>query len=502
LAIIIGAGAREVFHIGWNGGFSGSLKNPIARIPIAHGIGDPHFGSSISEAYSSSGSYYGSLQSLSGIYNWLYASRFTTVFDIYNFVIACELLAVALIVLGNLHLIYSSQFTQWLALNLPAADALGRANKGEKLAKGRAADIKVYPIFIWPSRLFVACFDSLSLTSMQASGRIIIGLLSGAWSAHLLYLQPNEFHLEAFYTGHWSRYGSTILTFLGGLRSDTSSLHLTDIAHHHLAIALLFLWQGGVSGSIYKAFCSSSTFLQSSASLYPIVRSRKSLDLHLSLGLAIASIAASGVGNLVATLSPYPYLSMDILASSALCFHHSSIASSLMIGSFAHAGIFLVRDGGTELSLTKLAPSARRGGVSKDLIGRILSHTAPLLSHLTWVTLLLGFHTLAVYVHNDTSVAFGLGEGALMIEPVFAQIVQQFSGKALYGTRISFPWGLDRLNKSFGSLISPVLQGDLLAAHAVALGLHISVLILLKSSLDARQSKLMPQGHCRFPLCM
>jgi photosystem I P700 chlorophyll a apoprotein A2 len=111
----------------------------------------------------------------------------------------------------------------------------------------------------------------------------------------------------------------------------------------------------------------------------------------------------------------------------------------------------------------------------------------------------LAFHVLGVYVHNDTVTAFGslgwtAGLRALLIEPVFAQIVQEFSGKALYGTRISFgDLMLDRVNKSFGSFIfAPSLQGDLLAAHAIALGLHLTTLILLKGSLDARRSKLMP----------
>jgi hypothetical protein len=117
LAIIFGAGATEVFHIGWNGGFSRSLKNPIARIPIAHGIGDPHFGNPISEAYSSPKSYYRFLLSFSGIYNWLYTVGFNTVFDVYNFVITHEFLGVTFIRIGNLHLIYSCQFTMWVALN-------------------------------------------------------------------------------------------------------------------------------------------------------------------------------------------------------------------------------------------------------------------------------------------------------------------------------------------------------------------------------------------------
>ena len=43
--------------------------------------------------------------------------------------------------------------------------------------------------------------------------------------------------------------------------------------------------------------------------------------------------------------------------------------------------------------------------------------------HLSWVSLFLGFHTLGLYVHNDTVVAFGQPEKQILIEPVFAQFI-------------------------------------------------------------------------------
>ena len=69
----------------------------------------------------------------------------------------------------------------------------------------------------------------------------------------------------------------------------------------------------------------------------------------------------------------------------------------------------------------------------------------------------------------------------MLIEASNAQLIQQASGKALYGT-INY-------NKSF---IHPISPGDSYVHHAIALGLHITVLILLKGGLEARGSKLMP----------
>ncbi|CAN2059341.1 unnamed protein product [Malus fusca] len=50
-----------------------------------------------------------------------------------------------------------------------------------------------------------------------------------------------------FFTLNWSKYAE-FLTFRGGLDPVTGGLWLTDIAHHHLAIAILFL----VAGHMYR----------------------------------------------------------------------------------------------------------------------------------------------------------------------------------------------------------------------------------------------------------
>ena len=114
----------------------------------------------------------------------------------------------------------------------------------------------------------------------------------------------------------------------------------------------------------------------------------------------------------------------------------------------------------------------------------------------------LGFHTVGVYIHNDRTEGLPgviVTGGGILLEPVFAQIIQESSGKALYSTRISLSGSLqstlilDGVNKSFDSgMAGATLPGDLLATHAQALSLHVVILILLKGSLDARRSKLMP----------
>ena len=53
--------------------------------------------------------------------------------------------------------------------------------------------------------------------------------------------------LVPFFGGHWSEY-SDFLTFKGGLNPITGGLWLSDIAHHHLAFACLFI----VAGHMYR----------------------------------------------------------------------------------------------------------------------------------------------------------------------------------------------------------------------------------------------------------
>ena len=162
-----------------------------------------------------------------------------------------------------------------------------------------------------------------------------------------------------------------------------------------------------------------------------------------------------------------------------------------MCGAFAHGAIFLVRDYIPEQN-------------TNNVLARILEHKEAIISHLSWVSLFLGFHTLGIYVHNDVMQAFGTPEKQILIEPIFAQWIQAAHGKTLYnfnlllsqsaspayGASQSFwlPGWLNSVNNVFLT-IGP---GDFLVHHAIALGLHTTTLILVKGALDARGSKLMP----------
>jgi len=59
----------------------------------------------------------------------------------------------------------------------------------------------------------------------------------------------------------------------------------------------------------------------------------------------------------------------------------------------------------------------------------MLEHKEAIISHLSWVSLFLGFHTLGLYIHNDTVVSFGQPEKQILFEPLFAEYIQAASVK-------------------------------------------------------------------------
>ena len=59
-------------------------------------------------------------------------------------------------------------------------------------------------------------------------------------------------------------------------------------------------------------------------------------------------------------------------------------------------------------------------------------------------------------------------------------------------SKIWLPGWMDAINNGTNSLFLTIGPGDFLVHHAIVLGLHTTVLILVKCALDARGSKLMP----------
>nr|GMD01406.1 photosystem I P700 apoprotein A1 [Ipomoea batatas] len=203
-----------------------------------------------------------------------------------------------------------------------------------------------------------------------------------------------------FFTLNWSKYAE-FLTFRGGLDPVTGGLRLTDIAHHHLAIAILFL----IAGHMYRTNWGIGHGLkeildahkgpftgQGHKGLYEILTT--SWHAQLSLNLAMLGSLTIIVAHHMYSMPPYPYLATDYGTQLSLFTHHMWIGGFLIVGAAAHAAIFMVRD---------YDPTTRYN----DLLDRVLRHRDAIISRLNWACIFLGFHSFGLYIHNDTMSALG-----------------------------------------------------------------------------------------------
>lgn len=495
LAIIFLWTSGNLFHVAWQGNFEQWVANPLKVKPIAHAIWDPQFGQPAIQAFTRGGASYPVDISYSGVYHWWYTIGMRSNADLYS---------------GSLFLLVFSAvllFAGWLHLQPKFRPSLSWFKNNESRLNHHLAGLFGLSSLAWTGHL-------VHVAIPESRGQHI------GWD-NFLTTAPHPAGLQPFFTGNWSVYannpdtanhvfgtsegaGKAILTFLGGFHPQTQSLWLTDMAHHHLAIAVIFI----IAGHMYRTNFGIGHSLKEILEAHRPPGGRlgaghKGLfetitnSLHFQLGLALAclGVITSLVAQHMYAMPPYAFMAKDFVTQSALYTHHQYIAGFLMVGSFAHGAIFFIRD---------YDPEQNRNNV----LARMLEHKEAIISHLSWASLFLGFHTLGLYVHNDVMVAFGTPEKQILIEPVFAQWIQATSGKTLYGfdillsssssaatiagSNIWLPGWLEAINSDKNSLFLTIGPGDFLVHHAIALGLHTTTLILVKGALDARGSKLMP----------
>ena len=495
LAIIFLWVSGNLFHVAWQGNFEQWIQDPLNVKPIAHAIWDPHFGQNAVDAFTQAGSTGPVNVAFSGVYHWWYTIGMRTNGDLYS-------ASLFLLVLSSIFLLAG-----WLHLQPKFRPSLSWFKNAESRLNHHLAGLFGVSSLAWTGHLVHV--------AIPESRGVHVG-----WD-NFLTVTPHPAGLAPFFTGNWGVYaqspdtvnhvfgtsegaGTAILTFLGGFHPQTESLWLTDMAHHHLAIAVIFIIAGhmyrtnfGIGHSIKEILNAHKPPAGGLGDGHKGMFDTLNNSLHFQLGLALASlgVVTSLVAQHMYALPPYAFIAKDYTTMAALYTHHQYIAGFLMMGAFAHGAIFLIRD---------YDPAAN----ANNVLARILDHKEAIISHLSWVTLFLGFHTLGLYVHNDVVVAFGTPEKQILVEPVFAQWVQAASGKALYGfdtllsnadsmatgaaSGIWLPGWFEAINSGTNSLFLTIGPGDFLVHHAIALGLHTTTLVLVKGALDARGSKLMP----------
>ena len=306
----------------------------------------------------------------------------------------------------------------------------------------------------------------------------------------------------AFFSGNWAAY-SDFLTFKGGLNPVTGSLWMTDIAHHHVAIAVLFI----VAGHMYRTNWGIGHSIKEihegqkgDPLLFPATNGHDGLydfmtnswHAQLAVNLAIGGSVSIIVAQHMYAMPPYPYQAIDYPTQIGLFTHHIWIGGFLIVGAGAHAAIAMVRD---------YDPAKHIDNV----LDRVLKARDAIISHLNWVCIWLGAHSFGLYIHNDTISALGrpqdmFSDSAISIQPIFAQWIQNVHAAAAGSTA---PNALAGVSEVFnGSVVAvggkvaaapmPLGTADFMVHHIHAFTIHVTVLILLKGVLYARSSRLIP----------
>ncbi|KAF3638250.1 Photosystem I chlorophyll a apoprotein A1 [Capsicum annuum] len=241
------------------------------------------------------------------------------------------------------------------------------------------------------------------------------------------------------------------LMLFAGLDPVTGGLRMTDIAHHHLAIVILFL----IAGHMYKTNwgighglkdfleAHKGPFIgQGHKGLYEILTT--SWHAQLSLNLDMLGSLTIVVAYYMYSMPPYPYLATDYGTQLSLFTHHMWIGGFLIVGAAAYATIFMVRD----YDLTTRY---------NDLLDHVLRYRDEIISHLNWAS------------HGATAT------GAT------ASTSLTWEGGDLVAVGGKVAW-----------LPIPLGTADFLVHHIHTFTIHVTVLILLKGILFARSSHLIP----------
>jgi photosystem I P700 chlorophyll a apoprotein A2 len=349
IAIIFLWTSGTLFHVAWQGNFEQWIKDPLNVRPIAHAIWDPQFGSPAVDAFTQAGASNPVNIAYSGVYHWFYTIGMTNNNDLYQG-------AVFLLLLSAVFL-----FAGWLHLQPKFRPSLSWFKSAESRLNHHLAGLFGVSSLAWTGHL-------VHVAIPEARGQHV------GWD-NFLSVKPHPAGLTPFFTGNWGVYaqnpdtaqhvfgtsegaGTAILTFLGGFHPQTQSLWLTDIAHHHLAIAVIFIIAGhmyrtnfGIGHSIKEMLNSKAGLLGGKSEgqfnlphqgLYDTYNN--SLHFQLGIHLAALGVVTSLVAQHMYALPPYVFIGKDFTTQAALYTHHQYIAGFLMVGAFAHGAIFWVRD--------------------------------------------------------------------------------------------------------------------------------------------------------------
>jgi len=190
----------------------------------------------------------------------------------------------------------------------------------------------------WAGHIIHVAVPTHALGAVGVDPRLLPSPQELTCSSHWLSIIAPGFTLRNLFALNWSALNSGLST-LGGLDPVTDSLWLTDIAHHHLAIGVIFI----IAGHMYK------TDFGLGVSIADIVASHQlslfnSWHFQLALALTFQGSLSIWFGHLLLTLPAYPFMLTDYATMLSLFTHHQWIGGFFIVGAAAHASMALVFD--------------------------------------------------------------------------------------------------------------------------------------------------------------
>ena len=173
----------------------------------------------------------------------------------------------------------------------------------------------------------------------------------------------------------------------------------------------------------------------------------------------------------------YPYCAADYPTELCLFNHHIWLGGLFIIGAGSHASIFMIGDMHYHTFLTVSI-------CNSFFLQELMNHRDVVLSHIVWVTVILGLHSFGLYIHNDTLQALSrpedmFNDNAVQLKPVFALWLQ---------TIVCLD--IEMLDDKIVRITQELGTADYMVHHIHAFTIHMTVLILCKSILYARSSRL------------
>ena len=271
-----------------------------------------------------------------------------------------------------------------------------------------------------------------------------------------------------------------------------SYIYAELIAAHHLYVGIVFI-ASSVIGS------------RPSQRETRIAHPNNSWHGQLSINLKFTGSLSIACGHHIYVLPVYASFAVDYPTVICLFYHHMWIAGFLIVGATAHASIFMV----SSISISTISCississifssiSSIFSSISSSLtcrsrsiwsfIQKVLIQRDVIIGHLIWVSIILGLHSLGLYIHNDSLQALArvediFDDNSIQLKPLFALVESYFQQNSL-DIKIYV------VDKKVMKITQELGTADFIVTHIHAFTIHVTLLILSKGILYARNSRL------------